>query len=89
MLLNPAGNGRKRKVRRRRSGDDEVDVIQRNLIGIAKPLRGPDTEVRGEFVLGGDVPLLDARSLHDPLVARFYEPLQIPVGQDFFGNIGP
>ena len=82
------GRGRKGQVGRRRRDDDEVDVVGRKPGIVERALRGRrDREVGGELALRGDVALLDADALLDPLVGRIDGFCQFGIGEDAFGQI--
>src|SRR3546814_11783356 len=76
-------------VRRRGRTDDEVDVAGPHA-GLRHRLAGRGgAEVGGHLAVGGDVALVDAGALTDPLVGGI-DPLgEIRIGDDLCRQVGP
>ena len=79
---------RKGAVGRRGRADDEIDVDGIDAGAHQGLARGGDAEVRRELAVVGDVALLDARALADPLVAGVDEARQVVIGHDALGQVG-
>jgi hypothetical protein len=85
--LDLAGAGREGEVGRRGGADHEVDVGRGEPRMIERRARGADAEHRGVSCLGRDVALLDAGTLHDPLVRRVDHLGQGRIGEDALGQL--
>ena len=60
-------------------------IVQRT--GIRQRHIAVDAEMRGELVVGGDMALLDAGALDDPVVGRLNSRRQFGIGQHFLRQI--
>ena len=80
--LHRHGAGRKRVVRRRGREHDEIDRLGIDLGMGERGARRVHRHVRGPFAGRGDVALVDAGALHDPVVRRVDLARQIAVGED-------
>ena len=82
--LDLRGGGGKRVIRRRGRDDHEVDVGGRRMRRGQRARGGRGPERRGRLAVGGDMALLDAGALDDPLVGRVDQLGEFVVGDDAF-----
>ena len=87
-VLDDVADRGKDHVRRGRADRDELDVLGDQVGALQRLLGGLHREIGGGLAVVGDAPLADAGTLHDPLVARVDQLLEIRVGQHALGCVG-
>ena len=85
--LNGHGGRRKRVVRGRSREHDEIDAVWVDAGISDRGARRGDTEMRGELAGRRDAALLDAGTLHDPLVRRIDGARKLGIAQHALGQI--
>ncbi len=88
-VLDIDGGRGERVVRRRRRTDDQVDVGRGQACAIQRLLGRRSAQRGGRLSLTGDVALLDAGALDDPLVRGFDQAFEIAIGHHRFGSDAP
>ena len=85
--LHQASGGGEQMVGRAGGHQDGVEFPGLHLGVLQGTVRGLDRQIAGGLVVGGNVPLPDARPLDDPLVRGIDQPFQVMVGQHAFGHV--
>ena len=88
-MLNEARGGRKEHVRRDRSDHDGLDSTRINAALRQGDFGGFNRQVASRHAFIHDVPLADARTAQNPLVAGFNNFFEILIGKHARRNVGP
>ena len=82
LALDDGGSGGKNQIRRGGADHNQVNFVRRNACRFQCAQRRLITEIRGQLACGRDMPLADAGTADDPLIAGIHATLdQVFIGQ--------